>query len=212
MRTGVGATGPRSSCPAATSEPVSPERRARDAVFDLDGTLLDSDEALVGAFVALGVPAAEVTFGHVVDEECARLGLDPADYLAAYDPERAQPFAGVDELLARLDVWAVCSNKHGPAGRAELARLGWRPAVARFADDFGGPKRLGPVLDALGCDGRDVVFVGDTGHDRLCAREVGCRFALAGWNPRAFAGGDGAVHGDIVLRHPLDLLGLLDLD
>ena len=34
-------------------------------IFDLDGTLLDSDAALCGAFVALGVPHESVTFGHV---------------------------------------------------------------------------------------------------------------------------------------------------
>ena len=37
-------------------------------------------------------------------------------------------------------------------------------------------------------------------HDRRCALDVDCRFALAGWNPRA-----SAVAGDLVLARPLDL-------
>ena len=69
-------------------------------------------------------------------------------YLAAYDPDPPQPYPGVEAVLARLRDGAVASNKVRSAGRIELARLGWKPEVALFADDFGGPKRLGPVLDA----------------------------------------------------------------
>ena len=179
----------------------------RIAVFDLDGTLIDSDEALAAPFVAHGVPRSEVTFGHVLADECARLGMSVDDYLSRYDDQLVQPFAGVVEVLARLDRWAVCSNKHAEAGRAELARLGWTPEVALFSEAFGGPKRLQPVLDALGLGPHEVVFVGDTAHDRRVATEVGATFALAAWNPRAEAL---AQVGDCVLRSPSDLLALLD--
>jgi hypothetical protein len=118
----------------------------RVPVFDLDGTLLDSDAALVQAFVVLGVPPEAVTFGHVVAEECRRLGIDLAAYLDAYDTSLAQPFPGVVDLVASLDTWAVCSNKVGAKAAAELDRLGWRPDVALFTEAFGGPKRLQPVL------------------------------------------------------------------
>jgi HAD superfamily hydrolase (TIGR01549 family) len=179
----------------------------RFPVFDLDGTLLDTDEALRSAFVALGVPAAEVTFGHVLADECERFGLTVDDYLDRYDEDLAQPFAGVTELLASLDHWAVCSNKHPRSGRAELDRLGWSPDVALFADSFAGPKELGPVLAALDLASDDIVFVGDTGHDRACARAVGCRFVLAAWNPRA-----PREPTDLVASHPLDVLDLLSVE
>ena len=159
-------------------------------------------------FVALGVPRGEITFGHVLVDECARLGISLDEYLDAYDMGAARPFDGVDALLGELGArrvrWSVCSNKVKRCGLAELDRLGWRPEVALFAEDFGGPKRLGPVLDAMRVDGSGVVFVGDTAHDRACASEVGARFALAGWNPRA-ASGD----GDAVLASPAELLALL---
>ncbi len=179
--------------------------RSRVPVFDLDGTLLDSDAALVEAFVALGVDPATVTFGHVIGDECARLGLDVDDYVAAYDETRAQPFPGVDELVAAFDRWAVCSNKHPVSARGELRRLGWTPSVALFTDAFDGPKRLPPVLAALGLPAAEVVFIGDTAHDRAAAAEVGVAFGLAAWNPRATA-----APGDVVLDHPRDVLAFVE--
>ena len=176
----------------------------RIPLFDLDGTLLDSDEALVAPFLALGVDRAELTFGHVLDDECARLGIAVDDYLSRYDEGAAKPFPGVEDLVATLDRWAVCSNKHPRSGRAELARLGWRPEVSLFAAAFGGPKRLEPVLDALGLAPEAVLFVGDTAHDRACAEAVGCRFVLAAWNPRA-----DPRPGDLVASTPAEVLDLL---
>ncbi len=191
--------------PSVARQPVARQPVARHVVFDLDGTLLDSDEALVAPFLRLGVPRASITFGHVVGDECARLGLALDDYLDRYDIGAAQPFPGVELLLARLPRWSVCSNKHPRSGRAELARLGWTPEPALFADAFdGGPKRLEPLLDQLGLRGADVVFVGDTPHDRAVAASVGAAFALAGWNPRA-----DRLSGEVVLKNPNELLSLL---
>ena len=76
--------------------------------------------------------------------------------------------------------------------------------MALFSDAFAGPKQLGPVLDVLGVDASNVLFVGDTDHDRRCADAVGCRFAIATWNPRARV-----ADGDIVLASPDELLRLL---
>lgn len=177
----------------------------RFAIFDLDGTLVDSDAALTAPFLTLGVAREEISFGHVLTDECDRLGIALDDYLAAYDATAAQPFAGIDEMLAALDGWAVCSNKHPTYGRAELDRLGWHPVVAFFSDAFAGPKQLAPVLEALGRSADEVVFVGDTDHDRRCAAAAGAPFLLAGWNPRVVPG-----PGDVVLGEPGALAQHLD--
>jgi phosphoglycolate phosphatase-like HAD superfamily hydrolase len=170
--------------------------------------LLDSDAALAAPYVALGVPLSSVTYGHVVADECRRLGLSLDDYVSLYDVSAAQPFDGVDAVVRSLPSrWAVCSNKVRRCGLAELARLGWSPSVAFFAEDFGfRSKRLAPVLAALAVEAGDVIFVGDSAHDRQCAADAGVRFALAAWNPRAAAI---AGAGDLVLSKPSDLLELL---
>lgn len=178
----------------------------RTPVFDLDGTLVDSDAALRAPFLALGVDPDGVPLGLPLVAACELAGVRVDDYLAAYDSASVRPFAGVEELLGGLDRWAVCSNKHRSSGLAELARLGWAPEVALFSDDFAGrPKELAPVLAALGLAPDDVVFIGDTDHDRASARRAGVPFALAGWNPRVVA-----EPGDRVLGHPRQVLALLD--
>ncbi len=174
-------------------------------VFDLDGTLLDSDAALLAPFEALGIDAVDVRMGSVVGEECARLGVSVEDYVARYDTDVVVPFPGVEEMLAGVARWGICSNKHPESGHAELRRLGWLPEVVMFTDSFdGGPKSPTPVLRAMRVHPDDAVFVGDTAHDRACAASAGVTFALAGWNPRA-----APAPGDVVLRRPLDLLDLL---
>ena len=124
------------------------------AVCDLDGTLVDSDAALVAPFLALGVRLEDIGRGRPAAEECARHGITIEEFVAAYDTEVVQPYPGAAELVARLDRWAVCSNKHQDSGRAELARLGWQPEVALFTDAFDGPKALAPVLAAHGGERR----------------------------------------------------------
>lgn len=175
-------------------------------VCDLDGTLIDSDAALLEPFLRLGIDREAIRFGLPVEEECRHHGVPVERYVELYDTEVVQPFPGVAEVVARFGRWAVCSNKHPDSGRAELARLRWEPEVALFTDAFDGPKRLAPVLDVLGMAADDVVFLGDTAHDRSCAAEAGARFALAGWNPRAVA-----EEGDLVLQHPDQLLELLGI-
>ncbi len=178
-------------------------------VCDLDGTLIDSDQALLDPFLAMGIPQEAIRFGLPVEEECVHHGVSVEEYVERYDTEVVQPFPGVVDVVARISErarWAICSNKHQDSGRAELARLGWAPEVVMFTDAFDGPKRLGPVLDALAVGADEVVFLGDTGHDRACAAEVGARFALAAWNPRAVAR-----EGDIVLERPEQLLELLGI-
>ncbi|MCP3855597.1 MAG: HAD family hydrolase [Actinomycetia bacterium] len=173
-------------------------------VFDLDGTLLDSDAALRHPFLALGVPEEDITYGHVIAEECRRLGLGLDDYLDHYDPHEAQPFPGVEALVVGLGPWAICSNKHPRSGESELARLGWNPVEAWFANRYDGPKDLRPLLGHLGWRPASITFVGDTNHDRVCAQQAGCRFVLAGWNPRT-----DPRPGDLVAGEPAELLDLI---
>ena len=179
---------------------------AKVLVFDLDGTLIDSDDALIAPFLELGIDRNDITFGHAVAEECQRLGISLDDYVDAYDVHIVQPFDGVAEVLTEIPRWSVFSNKHPRSGRAELDRLGWQPELVMFSDEFDwAHKRLGPVLERLQLTANDVVMIGDSLGDFNCAVEVGCDFAWAGWNPRVLS----EQPEGLILEQPADLLGLL---
>lgn len=180
-------------------------RPVQALVFDFDGTLVDSDDALVQPFIELGIPLEQISFGHAIAEECDRLGISLDAYADLYDEQVVVPFDGVDAVVRRLDRWALCSNKHPRAGRAELDRLGWKPELALFSDHFDWQhKALPPVLEALDLSPEDVVMVGDSGGDVRVATEVGCRYVWAGWNPRVRA----AAPEGTVLDRPGQLLDL----
>jgi phosphoglycolate phosphatase-like HAD superfamily hydrolase len=180
----------------------------RFPIFDLDGTLVDSDDALLAPFIALGIQREAIPpLGMLLEDACLITGISVDDYLASYDPTLVRPFPGAAELLGGLERWAVCSHKLRAAGDIELALLGWRPERSLFAEDFdGGPKRLDLLLADLGLAPTQAVFVGDTDHDRSCAAAAGVPFFLAGWNPRALAHSE---VGDRVLSHPGELLAHL---
>jgi phosphoglycolate phosphatase-like HAD superfamily hydrolase len=101
----------------------------------------------------------------------------------------------------------VSPKRAGVGAPGAGPRLGWTPEQAFFSDDFGGrTKELDPVLVALDLLPDDALFVGDTAHDRECARLARVAFAFAGWNPRAVPEAD-----DLVLAAPADVLALADL-
>lgn len=175
-------------------------------IFDLDGTLIDSDDALVRPFLALGMAEGDITFGHPIEEFCAAVGIDVDEYVSLYDTDVVQPYPGAAGLIDGLDRWGICSNKHPLSGTAELTRLGWNPEVALFSDAFGGAaKRLEPVLDIVRVDAQRALFVGDTPHDAECAVAAGCDFAWAAWNPRTAA----TAPMGTVLTDPRQVLDLL---
>jgi len=127
-------------------------------VFDFDGTLVDSDAALVAPFEALGVPREEISFGHAIATECERLGISMDHYVELYDQTVVQPFPGVAAVVPRLPRWALCSNKHPVSGVEELRRLGWEPEGALFADHFDWEhKSIAPVLEFLDLPPDDFV-------------------------------------------------------
>ena len=68
--------------------------------FDLDGTLVDSDEALIAPFLACGVVQSAIPpLGLLLEDACALVDITVADYIAAYDPSLVRPFPGVVELV-----------------------------------------------------------------------------------------------------------------
>lgn len=180
---------------------------ARLAVFDLDGTLVDSLEDLHAsvdhALGALGLPrrTLEEVRGYV--GEGARVLLERAvapeahlvdEALSLWRPhyeahllDRTRPYPGIPEVLAgasrRL---AVLTNKPGPMARRILDGLGLLP---RFFEVVGGdeaPRKPDPagllgIVARAGAAARDAVLVGDSLVDAETARAAGVPFVAVAW-------------------------------
>lgn len=179
----------------------------RLAVFDLDGTLVDSVDDLAAsvnhALAAVGLPPrtrAEVE--GFVGEGARRLVeravggraelVEPALaawhlHYEAHCLDRTRVYPGVDAALARAARrLAVLTNKPGPLARKILAGLG---LLDRFAEVVGGgeaPRKPDPagllgLVARAGAAPGDAVLIGDSVVDVETGRAAGVPVVAVAW-------------------------------
>jgi phosphoglycolate phosphatase len=210
----------------------------RAALFDLDGTLVDSAGGMTEALNRLMASQGHAAFTRsevtlmigdgaevLVRRACAARDLpyDPtllAGFLhdAALGDGGTPVFDGVPEVLRALrDAgWrlGVCTNKPERLAARLLASLGLSPLL----DGLGGgdsfpvrkPDPAHPlgVLARMGCDPDGAVLVGDHANDVRAARGAGIAPVFAAWGYGPLAMADGAP----IAASPRDLPGLLGPD
>lgn len=179
------------------------------AIFDLDGTLIDSSAWLVAAVNRVLAPYLTRPFTH--EDLIATAGgpehrvfarfVPPeavAPALAAYaaalaEPGYLRPQAGVEGLLAGLAAAGIETALFSGAGRRlgelRLAHVGWqgRFPVRVWGDETApkpAPDGLFLALRRAGADLGAGVFVGDTEHDAGAARAAGMPFLGVTWGDR----------------------------
>lgn len=178
------------------------------AVFDLDGTLSNSQRAIVSTFQEVaaqhgeGLDTASVVglIGLPLDVMFPRLlpGRDVAALVAAYraaylrhDAEHTRLFDGVLGVLERLRAagWrlAVATSKRQAGAEASVTRLGIRDRFALIIGDSPErpskphPAMLEHVLSTLETPASDAVMIGDTTFDLEMARSAGVASVGVGW-------------------------------
>lgn len=192
------------------------------AIFDLDGTLVDSVDDLAAsvnhALARAGLPlrhreevrrfignGARPLIERSVGEHQDRVEEVLAEWRVHYEAhllDRTRPYPGVVELLAGARrTLALQSNKPGPMTRRILEGLG---LLSRFAVVLGGgeaPAKPDPggvlaILDRLGTRREDAVFIGDSTMDVATARNAGVTFVGVTWGlvPREELRSAGAVN------------------
>ena len=199
-------------------------------VFDIDGTLLNTTEAILRSLQATleevtGKPyqrdSLGVYMGITGTDALNRIGvMDVPGTLAMWEERllqeswRISVYDGISELLAALSnqgyqLGLVTSKTSGEL-TADWDRI---PCNSLFsavvcADDT---QKHKPAADPLlkymektGTIPEDLLYIGDSEHDMLCAQNAGVNFMLAGWgavNPN--------LEADVVLQTPGDLLKYL---
>jgi phosphoglycolate phosphatase len=179
----------------------------RLAIFDLDGTLVDSVDDLAAsvnhALAAVGLPlrstaevrgfvgeGARVLLERSVAPHVERVEEALAAWHAHYEAhllDRTRLYPGLRAVLEGAGrVLAVHTNKPGPLARKILAGLG---VLDRFAVVVGGgeaPRKPSPagvhaIQARVGAAPEDTVFVGDSAVDAATARAAGVPFVAVTW-------------------------------
>jgi phosphoglycolate phosphatase-like HAD superfamily hydrolase len=199
-------------------------------VFDVDGTLLDSEKTgLVSLQQTIRSELGkEMTleelypyFGIPSFQAVLRLGFEDPEKAAVLWEENFQaltyltlPFEGIEHVLDSLHkksiVMGVITSRNRPELDSDRHMLKWMPyfALTICAEDAPKPKPapdpMWLFLEKTGADPANVLFVGDTSNDQICAHAAGTSFALALWGTRN--GKD--LPAEFYLEHPRDLLTL----
>ncbi len=179
-------------------------------VFDLDGTLIDSQEdvlsAFGAAFRALGLPRPprgdllrviglrlEDCFLPFVEGDPTMATQGARAFRAHYafhHLDRTKPFEGVEAALDRLAATrtlGLCTMKKAEFMHRLLAAFGWEERFAAVLGSEEGfpakphPAMLVEVLRRLGARPEESLFVGDTWMDGQMARDAGVPFAFAAY-------------------------------
>ena len=201
-------------------------------IFDVDGTLIDSADAVVGALLhvsreCMPSPASESRCRETLSMNTAAalcyIGVPEAlltNAVRRYDAlyasvYRTAPFQGIPEMLSRLSAeripMALLSARkayefHNDAALAPLLPHFHMIMGAEFSAPKPSPEGLIRYMQMFHTVPERVLFVGDTPADGSCAFAASVPFALAGWNAAADPGETGYRY---LLRHPGDLPAIL---
>lgn len=184
----------------------------RTVLFDLDGTLLDSIQLILGGFHEMmrvhkgAVPPDEVWLrgvGTPLARQIAQLADDDAQaesmratyaaYNVRHHEELAGAYPGVVEVVQRLKAagikLGIVTSKNRRGAFRGLDTMGLRAEFGAVVgvDDVSHPKpHARPVLQALellDADPETAVFVGDSSHDMASGRSAGVRTGAVLWGP-----------------------------
>lgn len=201
-------------------------------VFDVDGTLIDTEYAIIYSLqetilsvAGKHVPTTELTFtlGITGEDALKRLNID--DIPAAMDiwvknlhkyTDTMVVFRGIAELLGKLsqqgyEMGIITSRTREEFG-GDFDRLGIRHFFKTIvcADDTTEhkptPMPLYKYIELTGVDKSRILYIGDSEYDSGCAEGAGVDFALAGWGSHSRE-----IRAKYYLKTPEDLLSAIDL-
>ena len=188
---------------------VAAPRRFKALLFDLDGTVLDTNQLIVSSFQhtlgeLLGLPVTAEDlypfFGEPLIHTMARYAPDRAEELVAHyraynlaqHDRLAHVFPGLGPVLSALREsglrLAIVTSKYEPTARRGLDLFGLTSlfeamvtmeSTTRHKPD---PDPALRALELLGLEPQETAMVGDSVLDVQCGRNAGTATAVVGWS------------------------------
>lgn len=184
-----------------------PACRYQAVIFDLDGTLADTEPLVIGCMLetinAAGHPVTRdqllryigpplpIMLNHMLGLSLEQAQPIYLDYLERYRRDympRTRPLPGAEPLLDALREagvpLAIVTNKREDAGRQTVELLGWSERFVTIigADTAAAPKPdAAPILlalERLGASPADAAIVGDTESDMGAGRNANLAAAI----------------------------------
>lgn len=204
-------------------------------IFDLDGTLIDTNDLIIDTFYyvineLLGRSPTEEELNHVygktLDEQMEFFSMERSQelvdayksYYRTHMDARTHLFVGVKDLLddlARMNIKVATVTNKGSRGvlhAFDKFDIGKYFDATVSADDVSNgkpdPEGIFAVLDILGVEPEEALFVGDSLNDIAAAKKAGVLSVLVGWT--LFHEDHYTEFGaDFIINKPMDLLQLL---
>lgn len=202
-------------------------------VFDIDGTLVDNEKAILHSLqeVLLMTMGKEFSFEQLTfclgipgEDTLERLGVEDVQGVMNLWIEALRRcenmvtiYKGIEELLIRLSDRGYRLGLASSRSRELLERDFDKLKISKYfeiricADDTLEHKPTGaPLLkymELAGADTSEVLYIGDSVNDSMCAGDAGIDFALAVWGSHTEE-----TPAKYYLRTPSDLLLILESD
>ncbi|MGX8700606.1 HAD family hydrolase [Caproiciproducens sp.] len=197
-------------------------------VFDVDGTLLDSEDAVLLSFQKMlfiiqgkMYPLEELRFSLGIPGEDAltRMKVEPLEdafrMWGEYEKEFScsiKPFKGIPSVLLQLKnngiQMGIITSRTRDEYAAVVTAFGLDPYFEHILCAEDGhkpdPAPMLKYMELAGADQENVLYIGDSAYDCRCAHGAGVDFALALWGCRAPEG----ISPEYAMEKPEDVLSL----
>jgi HAD superfamily hydrolase (TIGR01549 family) len=202
-------------------------------IFDIDGTLIDTEEALLISLQdtlkdldqeVKGISELRFVLGIPGETALERLGLaDPAsanmlwnEHLERYK-NKIKLFEGIEDLITKLhstnyQLGLITSknryefeNDFIPTGLAGNFRIVICSDESKYPKPS--PYPMLTYLEKAGISNKEALYIGDTDYDRQCASGAGVDFGLAVWG----CGNPDALQANYRFALPGEILSFLQI-